>query len=192
MFLSPLQVTETMIYLSVIYGLVFINFTIAFKLTGSKNTRIVGGTPAENENYFVSIRLKSLEQKVFGSGHLCGGTLVHDGSAVLTAAHCLFRSVHGKLSRFMPEELITVMGSNKRNDSTDATIQQVMKIDMHENYTNTFTKNQNDLAVLWLNETVLNQSSKLQVLDLIDRSVLPDELCKISGFGRSHWVRKRK
>lgn len=164
--------------------MVFIHFSIAYKIYFNENNRIIGGTIAKNESYFVSIRIKSLEEKSSGQGHICGGTLVHDGSVVLTAAHCLFYSIHGKVFHYKPEELTAVIGSLELKVHENAKIQEVTKFYIHENYTKTFTKNQNDIAALWLKGSVLDNSNKLHVIDFIDRMIEPDKVCKITGFGR--------
>lgn len=181
-----------MIFLSIIYGIVLINSISTYKLTNSKNTKIIGRTEAENENYFVSIRIKSIEEKSYGQGHICGGTLIHDGSVVLTAGHCLFYPVHGVALRYKPDELITVVGSDRLTDPKDAKIHQVIKIDIHENYTETYTKNQNDLALLWLNGSALSENIDVEVIDLINKTVEPNDICKISGFGTLLSVRLNK
>lgn len=54
---------------------------------------IVGGRPAEwGEVPFIgSIRLKSKDEKRFGTGHKCGACLV-DQYTMISAAHCFFNS----------------------------------------------------------------------------------------------------
>lgn len=56
------------------------------------NVRIVGGKPALNNNtkHQVSLRLRAADNKEFGQGHLCGGSLINENT-VLTAAHCLYK-----------------------------------------------------------------------------------------------------
>lgn len=169
------------------YLLIIISgFTLINSISGlphNYNPKIIGGTEALKGNYFVSIRVISEEEKRYGQGHICGGSLIHDGSAVLTAAHCLFYSIHGNILRYKPDEIVTVMGSNQLRDPKDAVNQQVTNIVIHENYTKTFTENQNDIAILWLNESVLSGNKNLGVINLIDRALKPDEVCTITGFG---------
>lgn len=53
--------------------------------------RIINGTEArvEDTKHLVSIRLKKYDRN-FGSGHICGGSLIAPNK-VLTAAHCLYK-----------------------------------------------------------------------------------------------------
>lgn len=52
--------------------------------------RIVGGQPIliESAPWQVSVRLTALEQQSYGSGNICGGSVISQ-RVVLTAAHCI-------------------------------------------------------------------------------------------------------
>jgi hypothetical protein len=56
----------------------FIDFILASLISGE--SRIVGGFSAlqNHTKHQVSIRLKKFDEQVFGTGHICGGSLINE------------------------------------------------------------------------------------------------------------------
>lgn len=74
---------------------VLIYFFLSKCQDGSVHFKIVGGTVTEISRtpYQISLRLKQIDRKQFGRGHICGGTVISQ-RLVVTAAHCLFEWVN--------------------------------------------------------------------------------------------------
>ena len=86
-------------------------------------SRIVGGEPAENNTWGWMVSLQS------DYSHICGASLLTSQYAI-TAAHCVASYLNN------PSELSILAGTNYLDDTTGATIQRrlVMNIISHPNY----------------------------------------------------------
>lgn len=143
-------------------------------------SKIIGGFPAVQAStmHQVSIRRKSNDLASYGSGHICGGSLINSRT-VLTAAHCL---VNQEDKKRVPDYFRVVGGNLNRVVATNNTeIFNVSKVIVHKHYDpNTFA---NDIGILILDRPVAGNHSTLQPIKLIATSPKQGTVCQTSGWG---------
>ncbi|KAH8415349.1 hypothetical protein KR222_004938, partial [Zaprionus bogoriensis] len=146
--------------------------------------RIINGTAArvEETKHLVSIRLKKHDRN-FGSGHICGGSLIARNK-VLTAAHCLYNTAKKRYR--LASEFIVVLGTLNRYERNNGTIvSEVSSIA----YMNTFSPDsmRDDVGVMFLRTGLAGNGSHPTVspIELATRQVPAGANCQVVGWGRT-------
>ncbi|XP_030569218.1 trypsin-like [Drosophila novamexicana] len=146
----------------------------------SVHFKIVGGTVTEISRtpYQISLRLKQIDRKQFGRGHICGGTVISQ-RLVVTATHCLYDGRSRNMRS--PKDFVLIMG-NSYLQTRSVTMQQynVQKLIPHPQYNP--TNLQNDIALIFINGFI-PWKSIVRALPLARVTTDVGTPCLISGWG---------
>jgi len=80
------------------------------RLLWSPETRIIGGSEATKDRYSYTVSIQNVD-----GGHFCGGSLISK-DVVLTAAHCYYQYISGKMA-----DIVVVIGKHDLSDPTSTT-----------------------------------------------------------------------
>ncbi|XP_014089639.2 trypsin-1 [Bactrocera oleae] len=170
---------------SLILFVLVIGFEKSYSQNDSKlDPRIINGitAPVSRTKFQVSIRLK-IYDRIFGNGHICGGSLIGPNK-VVTAAHCLYDSDKKRYRK--AREFVVVMGTQNRFTRVNGTIvSDVSSIA----YTNSFSLNtmRDDVGVMFLKSGLPVNKTHLTIspIALSNSSIAPRTLCQVSGWGKT-------
>ncbi|XP_055910517.1 uncharacterized protein LOC129944880 [Eupeodes corollae] len=149
------------------------------------DARIYGGTAITiaDAPYQVSVRLKEHDVYKFGSGHICGGSLITT-RVVVTAAHCIASSLEKPIQYRKPSEFTLVLGDTYLMEKTPTTLQfDVQQIVVHPSFNNP-SELENDIAMMFFKGNVPMDQKNVQLIGLNTQPLANNILCRVSGWGK--------
>ncbi|EDX02439.1 trypsin [Drosophila yakuba] len=146
--------------------------------------KIVGGytVTIEQVPFQVSVRRRSIHERHYGMGHVCGGAVISQ-RVVCSAAHCYAINTTVPLVYRDPELYVVVAGSSAI-DRTDRFTQEylVQRIIGHKGYNGSTLEN--DIALLFLNGFIPWESHGVRAIPLATQAPEEGTTCLIHGWGK--------
>ncbi|XP_070137918.1 trypsin zeta isoform X3 [Drosophila bipectinata] len=154
--------------------------------------KVVGGyaVTINQVPYQVSIRRRSIHEKQYGMGHVCGGTIISQ-RVVCSAAHCFAINSTGLPLEYREPELFVVVAGSSAIDQTDrfTTEYLVRRIVGHKQYNSSTLEN--DIALLFIDGYIPWDSPGARALELATESPVEGTICLIHGWGKINAILSR-
>ncbi|XP_017061555.1 trypsin I-P1 [Drosophila ficusphila] len=146
--------------------------------------KVVGGysVTIDQVPFQVSVRRRSIHERHYGKGHLCGGAIISQ-RVVCSAAHCYAINSSIPLLYRDPDLYVVVAGSSTI-DRADRFTQEylVQRIIGHEWYNRSTLEN--DIALLFLNGFIPWKSQAVRAIPLSIKAPEEGTTCLIHGWGK--------
>ncbi|XP_061393263.1 transmembrane protease serine 9-like [Musca vetustissima] len=155
-----------------------------FGIGRPQDPRIINGTVATlaNTKHQVSIRRRLNDGYFFGTGHICGGSLISE-NVVLCAGHCFTDQVAFNGSYLPDEDFIVVMGNLDRFEQNENTLRfDIKKVEKYRQVFN-FSSYEDDIVVVILNGTVPANHTTVKPIVLNDGELKNGTVCQVTGWG---------
>ncbi|CAG9810780.1 unnamed protein product [Chironomus riparius] len=136
--------------------------------------QIVNGISSDIQPFMVSIRHLTMDADRFGSGHICGGSILSH-NLILTTASCLIDQDNHFLEI---AEISIIAGTNRRYEEFNAVSVFPRAISIHPNHV------VNNIALI---ETwpMPKDSRNIHPINMILEPPIPGDSCEIYGFGQA-------
>ncbi|KAM7347487.1 transmembrane protease serine 9-like [Cochliomyia hominivorax] len=167
-------------------GTTNIDYLKFFKI---EDPRIINGTDAflNATRHQVSIRRRLNDGYFFGTGHICGGTLISN-NVVLSAAHCFVDQdvMPEPDGTFLPDEdFIVVMGNLDRFEYNNNTLVfDILKVVKRVEIFNV-TSYDEDIVLVMLNGSVPANHPTIRPIILNDGPLANGTICQATGWGKT-------
>ncbi|KAG5676492.1 hypothetical protein PVAND_006323 [Polypedilum vanderplanki] len=132
---------------------------------------MINGVPSKQKPFMASIRHRNFDDP-FGSGHICGGTIITH-NLVLTAASCVEITV---------ADLLIIVGTNLRYNQSMSFNVDAREIFIHPNYT---ANDRSHNIALIETFTMPSNALNIQPIALSQNSPIVGDECEIFGFGQA-------
>ncbi|XP_052856588.1 trypsin isoform X2 [Drosophila gunungcola] len=146
--------------------------------------KVVGGysVTIDQVPFQVSVRQRSIHERHYGMGHVCGGAVISQ-RVICSAAHCYAINTSLPL-HYRDPELYVVVGGSSSIDRVDRFTQEylVQRIIGHERYNSTTLEN--DIALLFLNGFIPWTSPAVRSIPLAIDAPKEGTTCLIHGWGK--------
>ncbi|XP_016976724.1 trypsin [Drosophila rhopaloa] len=146
--------------------------------------KVVGGysVTIDQVPFQVSVRKRSIHERHYGMGHVCGGAVISQ-RVICSAAHCYAINTSIAL-HYRDPELYVVVGGSSSIDRADRFTQEylVQRIIGHERYNSTTLEN--DIALLFLNGFIPWSSRAVKAIPLAIEAPEEGTTCLIHGWGK--------
>ncbi|XP_026848307.1 trypsin I-P1 isoform X1 [Drosophila persimilis] len=129
----------------------------------------------------VSVRRRSMHERTYGLGLICGGALISQ-RVVCSAAHCFAVNNSYNPVRFYGPKLFVVVAGSTQIDQADRNTKEylVQQIIGHSDYNATTLEN--DIALIFLNGYVSWSSKTVRAIPLATKAQREGTTCLINGW----------
>ncbi|BFG02060.1 trypsin I-P1 [Drosophila madeirensis] len=153
--------------------------------------KVVGGysIAIEEVPFQISVRRRTMHEKAYGLGLICGGALISQRVAC-SAAHCYaVNNTHNPVRYHDPSMFVVVAGSTLIDQADRHTKEYLLQqIIAHKAYN--ASSLENDIALLFLNGYVSWQSRAVRAIPLSTKALTEGTTCLINGWGKVTMVGK--
>ncbi|XP_041447898.1 trypsin isoform X2 [Drosophila obscura] len=153
--------------------------------------KVVGGysITIEQVPFQLSVRRRTMHERAYGLGLICGGALISQRVAC-SAAHCYaVNNTHNPVRYHDPTMFVVVAGSTQIDQADRHTKEYlVQQIIAHSAYN--ASSLENDIALLFLNGYVSWQSRAVRAIPLATKAQTEGTTCLINGWGKITMVGK--
>jgi len=168
---------------SVFFAIILVLFSLTQVFAQAPDIKIVGGVPANIEDYPYQVALFSIDEEGNINEFMCGGSII-DRYWVITAAHCVLQNSHKK------QRILAAF--SKLSEMSEAVVYEISDYIIHPEYDmNTVV---NDIALLRLAYPIdtANLSSKIIRLVTPEEEqsglISPGTMATITGWGTTQYM----
>lgn len=144
--------------------------------------QMVNGVQSDHQPFVVSVRNRRMDTPMFGSGHICGGTII-SADAILTAASCIKSVIADEIVSIPVEDLNIVANTNMRYQIINALQVDVIAVHIHPEYDP--ADRSNNIAILVVEPPLPLNTRNIESINITRESPVPGTRCEIYGYGQA-------